>query len=521
MAAREGQGMKIATIIFAFLTIVLAVTTFMFYAQAQTALKEKTDAQNARQQIDQENKKLLFRVQAMNYALGLKGVTEQEVEIAKGAAGQDADADEVLAGFKADMALLGDQAAPDGGPKNYRTMGNILLAALNKKNLSLSNANEQTSKARQDLDATAKAEKLRSDEAVAARDKAANDLNTERATYISTRQEMEERASKLQSTLADSIEKAKTDYDTVSGKLTDAQKSVKNLTNTVIMQRDRLIQEQGEKVSLFENPDGRITRVNQGLQQVWIDVGRDDGLLRQTTFAVYDHNESGVASSKPKGSIEVVSLGDRLSEAKIIEDSPANPIISGDVIHTVAWSPGQRIHFALAGKMDINGDGVDDYDLVRNIIRINGGGIDAELRPDGTRSGKVTVNTRYLVRGNVEASKELLDKFATLRDEVTQFGTETKSVKDILALMGWKADERMVNLGGGTSAAFRKRQPGKTEPAAPAPATDSTTPATPSTGAPASPATADPFGAAAPAADPFGATPAPKAAPPVENDPFK
>jgi hypothetical protein len=518
MAAREGQGMKIATIIFAFLTIVLAVTTFMFYAQAQTALKEKTDAQNARQQIDQENKKLLFRVQAMNYALGLKGVTEQEVEIAKGAAGQDADAEEVLAGFKADMAALGYQVAPDGAPKNYRTMGNILLAALNRKNESLSNANAQTGKARQDLDTTVKAEKQRADEAVAARDKAANDLNTERATYISTRQEMEERASKLQATLDDSIKKAKSEFEDVSGSLKKTQEKSENLRRTVEIQKKHIKSIETQQ-SLFENPDGRITRVNQGLRQVWIDVGRDDGLLRQTTFAVYDHNESGLANSKPKGSIEVISLGDRISEAKIIEDSAANPIISGDVIHTPAWSPGQRIHFALAGKMDINGDSVDDYEMVRNIIRINGGEIDAELRPDGTRTGKITVNTRYLVRGNVEASKELIDKFKDMSEEVTQFGTDTKSVKDILALMGWKADERMVNLGGGTSAAFRKRQPGKTEPAATTPATDSTAPATPATDAKAAPATADPFGAA-PAADPFGTSPTPKAAP-VENDPFK
>lgn len=521
MAAREGQGMKIATIIFAFLTIVLAVTTFMFYAQAQTALKEKTDAQNARQQSDQESNKLKYRLAAMNYVLGLKGATEQEVEIAKGAAGEDADATEILNNYKNDMAALGDQAAPDGGPKNYRTMSSILVAALNKKNLSVADANAQTRKAREELDATVKAETLRASEAVAARDKASNDLNAERATYISTREEMEKRAGALQVTLSDSIQKAKTDYEEVSGALKKSQEKAGNLIRTVELQRDRIKQDETEKVSLFERPDGRVTRVNQGLQQVWIDVGREDGLLRQTTFAVYDHNESGVASSKPKGSIEVVSLGDRLSEAKIIEDSPANPIISGDAIHTVAWSPGQRIHFALAGKMDINGDGVDDYDLVRNIIRINGGEIDAELRPDGVRTGKISVNTRYLVRGNVEASKELLDKFAAMSDEVKQFGTDTKSVKDLLALMGWKADERMVDLGGNKAGAFRKRQPGKTEPAA-KPATDAAAPTTPAATSPSPASSADPFGSAAPAADPFGAAPAPKAAPPAENvDPFK
>ena len=515
MAAREGQGMKIAVIIFAFLTIVLATTTFMFYAQSQTAYKEKTDAQNGRQQVEQENAKLKYRVQAMNYVLGMKDVTKQEVEIAKGAAGGDADTEKILADFEADMALLGDQAAPGGGPKNYRTMGTILLAALNSRNLSVANANEQTRKAQQDLEATVKAEKARADEAVAARDKSASELNGEREANIATRQEMESRNVKLQETLTSFTTSAEKNLEKVSKEASDAKKLAHNQANTITVLRDEIKQNESEKVSLFENPDGQIERVNQRQRIVWINVGRADGLLRQTTFAVYDHNENGVAGNEPKGKIEVVSLGDRLSEARILDDSAANPIIRGDKIHTIAWSPGQRIHFALAGKMDINNDRVDDYDLVRNIIRMNGGEIDAELNPQGKRSGKVSVNTRYLVRGDVE-SKELADAYGEMKKEVEQFGTEIRSVKEILALMGWKADERMVDLGGSKGGDFRKRQPGKTEPAAPA-SPGATEPATPATEAPA-PATTDPF--AAPAADPFGT--APKAAPPApEVDPFK
>jgi len=521
MAAREGQGMKIATIIFAFLTIVLATTTFMFYAQSQTAYKEKTDALNAKQQSDQENSKLKYRMTAMNYVLGLKGVTKQELEVAKGiAGGEDADATEILASFDADMVLLGDQAAPDGAQKNYRTMGNMLLAAVNSKNMSVADANAQTRKAQQDLEATVKAEKGRADEAVAARDKAASELNTERDNNITVRQEMEKRNTTLQETLASVTSTAKTEFDKVQQEATKAKNRVATQDNTIGVLREQIKQDISEKVSLFENPDGRIKWVNQRQRLVWIDVGREDGLLRQTTFSVYDHNENGVANAKPKGSIEVVSLGDRMSEARILEDTPANPIISGDAIHTIAWSPGQRIHFALAGKMDINGDGVDDYDMVRNIIRINGGEIDAELRPDGTRTGKLSINTRYLVRGNTEGSKELIDKFTAMTEEVKQFGTDTRSVKDILALMGWKADERMIDLGGSKGGDFRKRQPGKTEPAA-SPTPGTTAPAAPSTEAPA-PAAADPFGTTPAAADPFGAKP-PAATPPAAGnvDPFK
>ena len=66
MAQRgEGQGLQIAVISFAMLTIILAITTYVFYAQSQTAHKDlETAKNNARQQQDQIDK-LMGRVKAM------------------------------------------------------------------------------------------------------------------------------------------------------------------------------------------------------------------------------------------------------------------------------------------------------------------------------------------------------------------------------------------------------------------------------------------------------------------------
>ena len=47
MAAREGQGLQIAVIIFAMLTIILAITTYIFYAQYQTTAKDAEAARAA------------------------------------------------------------------------------------------------------------------------------------------------------------------------------------------------------------------------------------------------------------------------------------------------------------------------------------------------------------------------------------------------------------------------------------------------------------------------------------------
>jgi hypothetical protein len=292
----------------------------------------------------------------------------------------------------------------------------------------------------------------------------------------------------------------------------DAQKNIATLTqqvtqitNTNVVLKEKKEALERSTVNRFESPDGRITAINQSLRLVYIDVGQKDGLMRQTTFAVFDHDENGVAQAEPKARVEVVRIvGDHLAECRILEDKPADPILQNDVIFTPAWSPGMVVHFALVGFMDINRDGVSDRDLIRNVIKMSGGVIDAELQDDGTRSGSVNVNTRYLVLGekpNERSGTRMLQEYNFMLSEVGKYGTETINVQKLMAMMGFKPEERTIELG--TNAAkneFKKRQPGKAAPGAGAPA-------------------------AVPGFDPGPAAPAPAApaapAAPVADDPFK
>jgi type II secretory pathway pseudopilin PulG len=534
MAQRDGQGLQIAVIVFAMLTIILAITTYVFYAQSQTAQKDldaKTKSLNEKQN---ENNKLLGRVTAMNYVLGLKGVTKQDVDLAVSRAGDDADVKEILDSFDKDMALVGgEQVAPDG-PRSYRTFVSSLLAALGKKNASVSDANDQARKAQKDKDDAEKAALARAEAAEGLAKTAADTYKTESEKFTAAHAQMEEQNKKLQDQITTGALKAKTDLQKATDETANYVKANTQLQSINKSYLDRLKEHEKERASLFESPDGHVKFVNQNLRTVWIDVGRKDGLLRQTTFSVYDHDENGVSSAKPKGRIEVVSMGDDLSEARILEDTPRNPIIGGDVIFTPAWSPGQRVHFALAMKMDINKDRIDDYDLVKNIILMNGGVIDAEMRVDSkgnvTRTGEITVSTRYFVQGektSEASSQEVINKFNAFDQERERFGVEKIPVEKLLSLMGWKAEERTVELAGSRAGGdFRKRSPGKTQPAA-----NGSTPAAPASeapAAPAAPAASDPFGtpaapapAPAPAVDPFAApAPAGKAAPAAEADPF-
>ena len=138
---------------------------------------------------------------------------------------------------------------------------------------------------------------------------------------------------------------------------------------------------------------------------MWINLGTADSLRRQVTFSVYDADQHDAAKATKKGSIEVTRLlGEHMAEARITEDDPTNPILTGDNIYSQVWHRGKKLHFALTGFIDFDGDGQSDMQLARDLIELNGGVVDAYLNDDGTVEGEITANTRYLVLGDVPES---------------------------------------------------------------------------------------------------------------------
>ncbi|MDX1945614.1 MAG: hypothetical protein SFU86_09400 [Pirellulaceae bacterium] len=529
MAAREGQGLQIAVILFAMLTIILAITTYIFYAQSQTAEKERADAVAARAQLQITNNKLLYRVLALKLTIGLGGVTQDQVDAAKTTAGgEDTEVTELLTAYNQDMAAFGDQAA-DVGVRNWRTLPAFLIGEIQKKNAAVVQSNDNASATQVAKADSEKKEKARADTAESARDVAQNDLKKEKDNYAAEQTRIAKEKEAIAAQLGDKDKKFKTDIDRVTKERDQLIAINTQQTQTVTSIKTRLDELEKGQTDLFENPDGKVTWVNQRQRLVWINVGRADGLLRQTTFSVFDHDINGVSNEKPKGRIEVIRLSDEhIAECRILEDDAANPILPNDVIHTPSWSPGQRIHFAMAGVMDIDKDGINDYDLVRNIITLNGGVIDAELKEDGTRVGNITVNTRYMVLGDRPTERTTNDKvlkeFTNIQGEVQRFGTDIIPVQKLLQQMGWRAEERTVELAGAKGGGeFRTRKPGQ-KPAAGGPAAGGAVP--PVAVPPPAGGGVDPFAApAAPAGggavDPFAA-PAP-AAPmpaPAAVDPF-
>ncbi len=476
--ARENQGLQIALIIFVMLTIVLGVTTFIFfrnYDEAKAEAKANAEqAANAARDLGNEKSEKAQLVKFAGFAESDKMATIEEE-------------------FRREMVTYASNFPEEN--RTYREVLkflhsrivelNELLEAQKVENADLKARNERRDEEVQPQIATAKA----------AADQAAADLADERSKFNADRA----RLNAAKDDLAAKLEKARKDSEAALAQLQGTLEE----TNIQVQKLAQLNQEKSKKLEqvvkeTFEVADGEVTWVNQRNGTVWIDLGRLDGLGRQTTFAVYAADTNDVTKSGKKGSVEVTQIwGDHVAEARIVEDRVNDPIMPGDKIHTPVWSPGERRRFALTGIMDIDDDGKSDLQTVISLIRLNGGIVDcylddksgAVLTGDGQPGGKMSINTRYLVRGDAPEGamvKNLLPEYSKMISDAQRLGINEVPLKQLLNQMGWRETTPVVTYGpggnpndfkpvaregvnpvssGNVSGLFRERRPPSSQPA--------------------------------------------------------
>ncbi|HEV3118095.1 MAG TPA: hypothetical protein VGY58_13670, partial [Gemmataceae bacterium] len=113
---------------------------------------------------------------------------------------------------------------------------------------------------------------------------------------------------------------------------------------------------------------------------------------------------------------EVVSVeGPHLAQAKIIEvtDPGRDPIVNGDLLINPAWSPTNRTHVAIAGLIDMTGEGRDQIDEFMRTLRREGIVVDAylDLRDLQIKGAGLNLKTDYLIVGE---APNLVERYETL-----------------------------------------------------------------------------------------------------------
>jgi hypothetical protein len=440
MAARENQGLQIALIIFVMLTIVLIVTTYMFFSKFQ----EERDKGKA---LVTENGKLTKDASD----------SRNDSEECKRTIGADSKDNQEAIKTKArkDFDTYG-KSIPEAN-QNYRYLVEQLGAELKKANTRITEitANE-----------TKLSDKIKSDEADKQKEmeKYTQTVATTADDLVGVRKTFDTDRSALNKGKADLSRKSEANnkkFDEVNKKSTGEISKLTEETTKLSSQIKAMNDEKLGTEIRNEIADGRIVKVDQRTRLVWIDRGVADGLRRQTSFSVYHAEDSNPLKGKRKGKIEVTRLIEaHLAEARIVDDDLSDLMISGDPIFSPTWDPGRAEHFALAGKIDIDKDGQNDFQRVRDLISLNGGIIDEEVDENDKKTGSMSINTKFLVLGDAPASEGKASSYGDIQSEARALGVRIVNINEFLNYLGFKSEDRTVALGKGAQGRdFKARLP--------------------------------------------------------------
>jgi hypothetical protein len=441
--ARENQGLQIALIVFVTVTIVLSVTTYLGFKNYSDEFKAKEVVQAAAGKSQSD--------------LGNAETNIKDLKKVIGAADTDS-VEQIKTTFGDDMKKYGA-----GYPEDslfYRKLLDKMKNTIDEKNRDLESAKGRIPEVKNKYDEDLKAKDAQLEKYKDERNKANDDLAGEQAKFQNERRRKNDEGDALQSNLQAKAKELNETRDRAKTDVEAAKAAIGKLKDRVTDQADIIAKVNADKVG---TPSGEITWVNQRNSAVWINLGRADALTRQVSFSVFPPDVTSMTDkAAKKAKIEVTRiLGDHLAEARVVDDEIGNPIVPGDKIFTALWSPGGKRHLALAGLMDIDGDGRSDLETVRNIIAINGGVVDCYVNDAGKVIGQIGVNTSCLVLGDAPTERSegrQREAFTKLQHDADDLRLEKMQLTDLLQRMGWKNVAPVIRYGhGGNPKDFRAK----------------------------------------------------------------
>ncbi len=477
MAARENQGLQIALIVFVMLTILLVVSTYMVYShwQEQIAKTKAAETNAATAAADKEK------------------ATKEKGDLLTliGAAPTDPVADVIEAAKKSidSFAQFGFAQLPED-QRTFQKVVKGLVNTIKAANTTVAETKATMDKNKKDYDDGIAKATANTAEVATARDAAVAQLAEQTKKYNDAVIELKKTGDQL---ALDKNVLNKT-MDELKAK---NQKDIAQFGARVAV----LIKENTDlkhELDSYNRPNpavsgGRILWVNQRDNVAFLSLGSDDNLQRKTTFNVYPAGTANVTGVVPKGKVEVTNItGTHTSEARIVENPIGDPLLPGDLVHTIGWAPGQHPHYAIGGVIDLAGNGGDQTHKLREMIEATGGIVDAEVVTSkgdenklvGRVKGAITINTRYLILGDPKVDTPegaaRLAATTTLITEANRLHVEQIGLNKFLGMIGYVAP---VGVGPGAAGAtiqgtiqgapnnafqnsFRPRQPGAAAPAA-------------------------------------------------------
>jgi hypothetical protein len=431
MAKSESQGLQIAVITFALLTIAFSISTYWFFndwskARDRLAAEEKAASDQLAAQKIADSETLELREMVFGPGVELKSDRLDELKtdilakVTKEAslAGEEQNYRKALEKLVA--RLMQDKALVDKERQDLVALVDRINALETSMNNALAQLTNSFISRNQDFDKRFAAFVENEDQVTNDKLGRAEDLRAKRQELADLEIQMENELSALQRLL----DKTVANHETISKEV------------------------DGLKRQEYTGTDGVVRWVNIDAKLVWINLGAADKLPPALRFNVFDRDSNNVVQKTRKAEIEITRiLGDYLAEAGILSDELLNPIKPGDLVDTAIWSPGKREHFGIAGVLDVDGSGAEepqDRQIIYDLISVVGGIIDAELLADGQVRGEMNVNTRYLILG--QEPTDHAEAYNQLKAEAQKLGVELLTLDKFLDHVRFTDAQKVLTL---------------------------------------------------------------------------
>ena len=478
MAARENQPYLIAVIVLVLVALALALAAFLGLSKAG----EYADVRDQLQTDLAFQKKLAearaIEANILKAYIGDLGPSVAEVETLIGSLGRQAQGlagdqqtavNEIVGSIKNVQEvytkdMLANVASGEGeDPQEFTWRGLItnLSSVLGKKHIDLNIKNNQAKDAQRDAATKITSMQNTMDEL----DKTLKTTQDKLASEL-------QRWSALQQELTTALEEGRSENEKLQGaydnfrqvsqaKENDLNNQVAEIGNENVLLKNKVNRYERE---VFDRPDGQVVKVASDLGMVFVDLGRVDGLSANRTFAIYDQSVTNFEKGSHKAMIEVTRIGDRQAEARVTDENPIDPILTGDYVLTATWDPGFKVQVALAGGFDLDHDGFDDSEKLVQMIERNGGEVVANHDADGNIQGKIDADTRYLVLGDPpdmgpDANPAVVTAMKTLEEQADRNTVQVIGLNKLLNRMGVRAQPRVERLNQRLRDGFPTRTP--------------------------------------------------------------
>lgn len=397
MVARDDsviRGSLIASLIVLVLSLAL---NFFLWRWGDT---QSLEAERAGSQLANANdalRKKTSQADLMKAMLGAGEVSEANLAMLRESVAGNPEMEAIERRFVQDMAYFGPEV--DVANRNYTYLPEFLVNAIRARNDQYGQARQEVMTIRTQADSDVDNARKAQQEAEQTRDGSIAKLEKATAEFTEDRDKMkrtgEETKDKLNQTVGDfqKFRKVASDEKTQLLSQAVAQK------NTIENQRQELNRLRSDK---FENVQGEIQYVVPPGNLVLINLGSSDSLRAGVQFGVIASDSINLQDAPVKATIEVVKiLNANSSQARVIgSPSYRDPLIAGDKIYSPFWSPGRKVRIALAGDIDIDGDGRSDVDQLRSMIELAGAEVAAVITKSGAVEGKLDASVRFLVVGD-------------------------------------------------------------------------------------------------------------------------